>query len=252
MTRIRSITLITALAAVFYFSPAKASETEPELPPDSIYSSNTVKESSLPISKTEELIEEKVIVTKVLNDGTVITETGDMELLAKRNKTTRENDKNLTYQPTGLRKFMLGAELGMGLDLSSTDMSTFNFDIVFGYRYKIIQLIGVKLGIHKSLGTSDSFMPISFVFRTSFTPRPSLFFFHMNAGYSFNTVSSSPMFGDITAQVGCGLNLVQRRRFQSYLILGVGFRHFNHRHREMIQIEKDNVGFAQVTLGISI
>lgn len=237
MHGIRILTLITALAAIFFFS------------------ANALAESPESQANGETIIEQKVIITKVLDDGTVITEEGDTSLLDNADssilqaRTPKESDP---LKKREMSKFMMGIELGTGLDVSSNDLSTFNADIIFGYRYKAIQLLGVQVGIHKSLGSRDSFIPLSLVFRTSFRSKPSLCFFHMNAGYSFNTISSSPMFGDITATIGCGVNLVQRPKFQSNIILGFGFRHFNRRHQEMTQIAKDNVGFAQISLGISI
>lgn len=93
---------------------------------------------------------------------------------------------------------------------------------------------------------------MSVVFRTGFRQNPTLFFMHFNAGYSFNTVSRSSMFGDITATLGCGINLVQRPKFQSNIVAGFGFRHFARRHQEMAQIYKPNVGFALISLGISM
>lgn len=56
---------------------------------------------------------------------------------------------------------MIGTELSTSLDLSGADMSTFNADILIGYRHKLIQTLGVSFGMHKSLGTRDSSYPFS-------------------------------------------------------------------------------------------
>ncbi len=199
--------------------------------------------------------EETILITKVLEDGTVITETTEIDsstpledLMKKRSEAGNSDIK----VDNSLKKFMMGAELSTGLDFSGLDLSTFNFDVLFGYRHKFINLIGVQLGVHKSLGSKDSFLPICFVFRTSFTNRPSRFFFHLNVGYSFNTVASSKMFGDTTAAIGCGIKLSEKRKFQSNIILAFGYRHFNHRHQLLTGIDKPNTGFAQISFGVSI
>lgn len=241
MTGIRIITLITAVAAIFSFPlNSKASET------------GIASEETPAIGETIE--EKQVIITKVLNDGTTVSEVFDTDSISisDTGEVTRLDLPVQTPKRKEMSKLMLGAELGTSLDLSSTDLSTFNFEVLFGYRYNWVQLLGVQVGVHKSLGTRDSFIPICLVFRTPFRSKPSRFFFHFNAGYSFNTVASSAMFGDITAAIGGGINLAQRPKFQSNISLVVGFRHFNQRHQEVTQIGKENVGFAQISFGISI
>lgn len=216
--------------------------------PSYVYSSET-----RPVNVIEET---EVVVTKVLSDGTIVTEDTATEIetpledYLKIDK--RENNNTPILPDKNLRKMMVGMELSTGLDLSGTDLSTFNLDFLIGYRYKIIQLLGVQFGAHKSLGSRDCFLPIQVVFRSSFTPRPAPVFFHLGAGYSFNTVSNSKLFGDITATVGCGINLVQRRKFQSNIIIGFGFRHFNQEHQELTGISKPNSGFAQISFGVSM
>lgn len=204
----------------------------------------------------QEVVEEETItVTKVLSDSTtvsaVFTDPEAARRFAESDALVPAADV-LPSKPRRMSPFMFGLELGTCLDLSGTDLSTFNAEIVVGYRHKIIQLLGIRAGIHKSLGTRDSFIPLYVVFRTGFIPRPTLMFMQLSAGYSFNTVASSPMFGDITASVGAGVNLVRRPRFQSNIIFSLGFRHFSERHQQLAQIAKQNVGFAQISFGISM
>ncbi|MDE5551572.1 MAG: hypothetical protein K2I91_00070, partial [Muribaculaceae bacterium] len=110
---------------------------------------------------------------------------------------------------------------------------------------------GVGGGIHKSLGTSDSFLPVYVLFRSSFRERPSLCFFHLRLGYSFNTISNSPTFGDTSCAIGCGIHLTRKRKFQSYLLLAYTFRHFNSKHSEITEINRSNVSLAQIGFGIT-
>ena len=199
--------------------------------------------------------EKTVVITKVLSDGSVVTETLDSESeLSLDNIIHGQSAKKVgeTNSPEAFRPIMLGMELSTGVDLSALDLSTLNFDFLVGYRNSFINLLGVQFGIHKSLGSRDSFLPICAVFRSSFTRKPAPVFMHINAGYSFNTISSSKMFGDITAAVGCGVKLTQRPKFQSNIILSFGFRHFNQRHRLMTRIDKPNTAYAQISFGVSM
>ena len=162
----------------------------------------------------QEISTERVIITRYLSDGTVRNDTIDSS--GKRHDITLlSGDTQPVVRPAAMRKprrtkmssVMIGAELSTGLDLSGADMSTFNADLLIGYRHKVIQLLGLSLGIHKSLGTRDSFIPIQIVFRTSFRPRPSLMFMHFSTGYSFNTMASigKPNLG--FAQISFGISM---------------------------------------------
>lgn len=232
MTAKCKIIILTAIAAVFLPVLSRASGSKPEV-----------------------MEQQVVTVTKVLADSTIVEATfTDMEEARKFANDTKSLVPTPAVSPQRkeISHVMVGLELGTGLDLSGSDMSTFNADIIVGYRHKIIQLLGLSVGIHKSLGTRDSFIPIYAVFRTGFSTRPTLMFMHASAGYSFNTIASSPMFGDITATLGVGINLTRRPRFQSNIVFALGFRHFSERHQHLINLTKPNLGFAQISFGISI
>lgn len=145
--------------------------------------------------------------------------------------------------------FTWGAEFGTSIDVSGYDSSTFNVDVVIGYKSNYFRMLGVSVGVHRAFGTGDNFIPISAVVRTSFSSRPRLFFMSLKAGYSFNTISDSPTFGDINATLGCGINLAISRHFKSHLILGYEFRHFNKKHREMYSIVAKDISLATLTFG---
>lgn len=211
------------------------------------------EESSPNDTAIDRIVEETTIVTTTYSDGTQEVRTlQDGESVAPdgtivRNEILHKGDKkNLKLKP-----FIFGGELGISIDLSGMDMSTFNFDIFMGYRNKWIQTVGIGAGYHKSLGFKDSFIPLYVLFRSSFRPKPSLCFFHLRLGYSFNTISDSPTYGDIACSIGCGFNLIQKRNLQSYILVAYGFRHFTERHLENMPISRANVSLAQITFGVS-
>lgn len=220
---------------------------------------NTGKHFGEPV-KEKETSMEKVVITRFLSDGSIKTDTihSPGEIIVKTDKGTEplipkrySNPVETKGQPK-LRTIMTGLELSTALDLSSTDMSTFNADILFGYRNKAIQFLGVSVGVHKSLGSRDCFLPLQLVFRSGFQSRPTLMFMQLSGGYSFNTIARSPLFGDYMASIGAGVNLVQTRKLQSYIVLAFGFRHLNETHQELTSIRKPNLGFAQISFGISM
>lgn len=146
--------------------------------------------------------------------------------------------------------FTWGAEIGGSIDLTGHDMSTFDIDAVFGYKNKWIRVVGVGVGVHRSFGTSNMFIPVYVVFRSSFRPKPSLFFLSAKAGYSFNTISDSATYGDISSSLGWGINLAMSKRFRSHIILGVSYRHFRERHRANFNLDTQNIVLANVSFGV--
>ncbi len=203
------------------------------------------------------VVSEVTTVTTIYSDGTseerVLAEgeTIDSNGRIISQKADEFDESKRVGIARGFSHFTWGMETGMSLDLSGLDMSTFNLDVMFGYRNKWIQMAGVGGGVHKSLGSSDSFFPVYAVFRSSFRPKPSLCFFHLRVGYSFNAISNSPTYGDTSCAIGCGLNLTNRRKFQSYLLVAYSFRHFNRKHSEAAEIHRSNVSLAQIGFGVT-
>lgn len=147
--------------------------------------------------------------------------------------------------------FTWGAEVGSSIDLTGNDMSTFDADVNIGYKNDFIRLVGLGVGINRAFGTGNNFVPVYAVFRSSFTKKPSLFFFTFKTGYSFNTIGDSPTFGDTWASIGCGVNLAMNKNFKSHLSFAIGYRHFNRRHQEIALIHTDNVYLAQINFGVN-
>lgn len=157
-----------------------------------------------------------------------------------------ESSKSLAFS-----HFSWGAEVGSSIDLTGHDMSTFDADVNFGYKNDFVRIAGLGVGIHRAFGTGNNFVPVYALFRSSFTKRPSLLFFTMKIGYSFNTIGDAPTFGDACASLGCGVNLAMSRRFKSHLSLCFGYRHFNKRHQAKVDLDTDNVYIAQINFGVN-
>lgn len=147
--------------------------------------------------------------------------------------------------------FTWGAEFGASIDLSGYNTSTFNVDAVLGYKNKYLRILGAGVGIHRSLGTGDNFVPVYALMRTSFSSRPRLFFLSLKVGYSFNTMGDSPTFGDTNSQIGWGINLAMSRKFQSHIILAYEYRHFNARHKYVLNDKANDISLATISFGVN-
>ncbi|MDE7160026.1 MAG: hypothetical protein K2O24_04195 [Muribaculaceae bacterium] len=149
------------------------------------------------------------------------------------------------------RHVMITTELGSSIDLGSHDMSTFDVDLAAAYTNPFIRALGLGIGVHRSFGSDNTFIPIYALFQSSFRTRPSLFFLSLKVGYSFSTVGNSAMYGDTSAMAGLGINLMTRRNFRSHIIFGFGFRHYNRKHQTAISLDTQNVGLANLSFGVS-
>lgn len=148
--------------------------------------------------------------------------------------------------------FTWGAEAGASLDLTGHDMSTFDVDVLFGYKNSYIRMLGVGAGIHRTVQGGDNFIPVYATIQTSFRKKPSLLFFSAKIGYSFNTINDSPTFGDLSSSLGVGINLSDSRLAKTYVLLCAGYRYFNRRHINMIdKLDQHYVYIARLCIGVS-
>lgn len=163
----------------------------------------------------------------------------------------RESIFPRSSRPLEYSHFSWGADIGASIDMTAHNQSTFDADVVFGYKNRWLQLVGVGGGIHRAFGSGDNYLPVYVVFRSSFSSHPQPLFFSFKAGYSFNTIGNAANLGDTSASIGMGINLALSRSFRSHIIVGYGFRHYSDRHRERFQLTTSNVSLAQLSIGIS-
>lgn len=148
--------------------------------------------------------------------------------------------------------FTWGIDAGASIDLTANDMSTFDVDILLGYKNKLIKTAGVGAGIHRTVQGGNNFIPLYAIFRTSFTTRPSILFFNARFGYSFSTIENSPTFGDYNAALGCGVNLSKSHRANTYLILSAAYRYYNERHKVYLpKLDVHYIWIAQLQFGVN-
>lgn len=149
------------------------------------------------------------------------------------------------------RHFTWGVDVGASIDLSGEDMSTFDAETYFGYKGSWVRTAALGIGIHKAFGNKYTFIPFYAMVRTSFRSKPSLFFFELKAGYSFNTLSDSGSFGGAYGSLGLGINLAMSKSFQSHIVLSYSYFTLRHATELSIPYSGDNINSAVLKFGIN-
>lgn len=195
----------------------------------------------------------KIITIRVPNTGTYSS-----SVIADRDSvlTGKSDDPQGSLFPSKNRNlafthFTWGAEAGSSLDLTSHNLSTFDVDVLLGYKNSFFKMAGAGAGIHRSVTSGNYFIPVYGVLRTSFRNKPSLFFMNLQAGYSFNSVGDSKTIGDFYGAVGVGINLQQTRTAKSYVILSASYQHFNENNKEKTSIDKSYIFFGRLVIGVN-
>lgn len=163
----------------------------------------------------------------------------------------RESIFNTKTRSLAFSHFVWGAETGASLDLTSHDMSTFDVDVLFGYKNSCIKVAGIGAGIHRSVHIGNNLIPVYAVFRSSFRSKPSLLFLNVQAGYSFNSFGKGKSVGDFMGALGVGINLQQTRVAKSYIVLSAAYQYFNDTNREKIDIDTHYIFFARLMFGVN-
>lgn len=151
----------------------------------------------------------------------------------------------------GKSHFTWGAETGASLDMTSHDLSTFDVDVMLGYKNSIFNLAGIGAGLHRSVHAGNNFIPVYAVLRTDFRRKPSPLFLNVQAGYSFNTVQDSETLGDFYGAFGMGVNLSQSRKANSYVILSVAYQYLSSKILSKIDFDTHYVFFAKLNIGVN-
>lgn len=147
--------------------------------------------------------------------------------------------------------FTWGAEAGASLDLTSHDLSTFDVDVLLGYKNSFIKMAGIGAGIHRSIHTGNNMIPVYGVIRTNFMRRPTPLFFNLQAGYSFNTFNNSGTAGDFYGAVGLGVNLQETRLAKSYIILSCAYQYLSEENKIKSDIDTHYIFFAKLVIGVN-
>lgn len=154
-------------------------------------------------------------------------------------------------KPLSASHFTWGADIGSSIDLSGQGLSTLDLDAYFGYKGSLIRTAAAGAGVHKAFGNQYTFIPVYGLIRTSFRSEPSLVFFELKAGYSFNTLHDSGSQGGAYGSVGVGINLAMSRAFQSHIVLSYGFFTMRDATELDVPYSGNNISYAVLRFGVN-
>lgn len=123
----------------------------------------------------------------------------------------------------GSSHFSWGADLGTGIDLTTSDMTFVDLHAYLGYKSRAVRFVGVGAGINTMVNNSSRSYPVYAMLRTSFSATPRLCFMDLRLGAAFNNFYEFKSQTDLYASVGLGITLASGRRFSSHLIIGYTF-----------------------------
>lgn len=149
------------------------------------------------------------------------------------------------------KHFTWGFDAGASIDMNGNNMSTFDAEGFVGFRNSFIKALGGGVGIHRAFGNGTNFVPVYMIFRSSFRTKPSLFFFNLKVGYSFNTLSDSPTKGGVNFSAGVGINLAQSKNFSTHIVLSYGFFHLDRDQQIAANMKIRHIDFAQLRFGVA-
>ena len=119
--------------------------------------------------------------------------------------------------------FSWGADLGTGIDLTTSDMTCVDLHACVGYKSSSIRFLGIGAGINTMMNNSSRSYPVYAMLRTSFSRRPRLCFMDLRLGAAFNNFYEYKNQADLYGSLGLGITLASGRRFSSHLIIAYTF-----------------------------
>jgi len=147
-------------------------------------------------------------------------------------------------------KFAWGADAGASIDLSGDDMSSIDFNAVFGMSRGWVNFLG--LGVEADIMTSNSCRsyPVYVDFRTNFRNKPSLLFWDIKLGASLNYLEYNHHQTGIYASTGLGINLACSSKFSTHLIIGYTYRERKTVVGDEMTHHFKSLNYASVKIGV--
>lgn len=146
-------------------------------------------------------------------------------------------------------RFAWGAETGGSVDLSGNDMSSFDFNLSFGMRYRWLKFAGIGTGADIMVSNSCRTFPVYVRIATDFHTLPRLLFLDLKGGVGFNYMENNQQSTGAYAYSGLGINFARTAKFSSYMSIGYSFIQ-RHDEPDAIVTHPD-LHMATIKIGIS-
>lgn len=127
-------------------------------------------------------------------------------------------------RPHGKVAFAWGAEIGGAIDMSGNDMSSVDFNAVFGIKWEWIKFVGIGVQADVMVSNSCRSYPVFLGFRTNFRRDESLLFWDFKLGVSLNYLPDDFQQSGAYLATGLGINLARGEKFSSHMIIGYSYR----------------------------
>lgn len=146
--------------------------------------------------------------------------------------------------------FTWGANVGGSIDMSCHNQSSFDLDVNLGYRSPLIRLVGINLGARMMTSDGNRSFPLAAILRTSFTNRPALCFWELQAGAALNYLEHNQSQTGLFMSTGIGFNLAMSHNFQSHIILS--YAYYNRRDYQYKEATVDCPSLSKVFLAFGV
>ncbi len=146
-------------------------------------------------------------------------------------------------------RFAWGAETGGSVDLSGNDMSSFDFNLSFGIRYRWLKFAGIGTGADIMVSNSCRTFPVYVRIATDFHTLPQLLFLDLKGGIGFNYLENNRQSTGAYAYSGLGINFARTAKFSSYMSIGYSF--IQHRDNTDAIVTHSDLHMATIKIGIN-
>lgn len=148
-------------------------------------------------------------------------------------------------------RFTWGTAVGASIDMTGNDMATMDVALNLGLRKGWVNFFGVGLEACFCANNSSRFFPVYLQFQTNFTNRPTIAFWDVRVGASFNSLQDDVNQTAFYGYTGVGFNLARSTKFGSYLSVGYTFRQRrNLRYTDRLEV-LDDLHCATVKIGVA-
>lgn len=167
-----------------------------------------------------------------------------------RDEATDTITSDRTVDPDISTRFTWGAEIGVGIDMNTNDMSVIEFGANFGLSAPGLPLLGVGAEVNMMMSNSCSSFPIYAIARTNFGMRHSPLFIQLKAGCIINNIYSVRK-TNIYLAPGIGIYLARGRKFSSYLSVAYTYNGFRGSDLGPDHIRIRGLNYASVGIGVN-
>lgn len=147
-------------------------------------------------------------------------------------------------------RFVWGAGIDGGVEMSGHDMSTLGIDATFGMQYKWIRFFGVNAEADIMVSNSARTFPLTLNFRTDFSSRQRLLFADLRGGIALNYYDGNTQETQPYASGGIGITLATGRTFSSHLIVGYTYLGRNECYVGNRGRKCPGMSYASIRLGV--